>query len=313
MGITTKNYFQKIFDKNLQRLRIKQILCFSLILLLFGGTFVSLISFSLNYGRNVYAQEVSANDTSSANTNSTATGSANSTQIADVILEHYSIETGKPVTRTQNVTLSAQTQDITVEMPAEAQITHIKEWAAWKIELGEQFHIHVLSSPELNDERMKAIYDAVFSKETLVQDGKTLYKGWYGTVNYTQNTKFPMAVHFDTVSTDDGTGHILIELTHLKNPDGYVGFTKLITDNDIHHLLKSKITIYNVENLSIENFKALIRHELGHGFGLDHSDDPDDLMYEVVKISYPYISECDIKTIVGLYSGSEKSRVSCEE
>ena len=123
---------------------------------------------------------------------------------------------------------------------------------------------------------------------------------------------FPMHIDFHTVSTDDGTSQILIELTHLKNPDGYVGFTKSITDNDIHHLIKSKITIYNVENLSIENFKTVFRHELGHGFGLEHSDNPDDLMYEVVKTPYPYISECDVKTMIGLYNGSEKSTVSCE-
>ena len=229
MGITTKNYFQKIFDKNLEQLKIKHILCFSLILLLFVGTFASPIPFLINYSRNVNAEETSVTNTSSTNTNSTNTSTNTSS--------NTTAENNKKIA---NVELQYD-QSITVDNATDAQITHVKDWAAWKIEPGDQFHIHLLSSPELNNERMEAIHDAVFSKETLVVDGQTFYKGWYAAMESTaKNTKFPMHIDFHTVSTDDVTSQILIELTNVKNPDRYIGFTKSITDNDIHHLIKSK-------------------------------------------------------------------------
>ena len=234
--------------------------------------------------------------------------------LSDVIgyLAYSQTEIGKTGTWTEYAKLVDETASTTIGTPVDPQITHVKRWATWKIEHGDQFHIDVISSPELNDERMQAIQDVVFSKGTLAPDEKTLYKGWYGAISSTKNAKFPMSIDLRTVRSYDGTGHILIELTHLKNPDGYVAFTKSVSDKEIHTLLQSKITVYNVENLSIDDFKRVLRHELGHAFGLSHSDDPDDLMYEIVKTPYPYISQCDVDTLAGLYNGSETSWVSCE-
>jgi predicted Zn-dependent protease len=62
----------------------------------------------------------------------------------------------------------------------------------------------------------------------------------------------------------------------------------------------------------LEELKTIVRHELGHGFGLAHSSAPEDLMYAEIKTEYPYISECDISAIEKLYNNLQESRVICE-
>ncbi|MBI5859630.1 MAG: matrixin family metalloprotease, partial [Nitrosarchaeum sp.] len=56
----------------------------------------------------------------------------------------------------------------------------------------------------------------------------------------------------------------------------------------------------------------ILRHELGHAFGLAHSQNLDDLMYPEVKTNYPYISPCDVHGINELYNGEQKSEIICQ-
>ncbi|MBI5377824.1 MAG: matrixin family metalloprotease, partial [Thaumarchaeota archaeon] len=51
----------------------------------------------------------------------------------------------------------------------------------------------------------------------------------------------------------------------------------------------------------------------GHALGLAHSTAPEDLMAPVVMTSYPYISDCDLSTIIKLYDGGKNSQVICEK
>lgn len=126
------------------------------------------------------------------------------------------------------------------------------------------------------------------------------------------DTKFPIPIYLHTQVTEFGEGNVIIKLTNLKNDDGYAGFTKSIVDENNHQILKSEITIYEADQLSDEDFAAVVRHELGHAFGLAHSTDPDDLMYPVILTTHPYISQCDIDAIEGLYNGDERSEVICQ-
>ena len=65
---------------------------------------------------------------------------------------------------------------------------------------------------------------------------------------------------------------------------------------------------YNTDFVS-----STLTHELGHGFGLGHSDERNDLMFSLVQTvsPYDYISECDIEAMAGLYNGNQKSHVTC--
>jgi len=66
-----------------------------------------------------------------------------------------------------------------------------------------------------------------------------------------------------------------------------------------------------LDKLSDEQFKTILRHELGHAFGLAHASALGDLMHATIQTDYPYISQCDINTIKSLYNGKEKSQVTC--
>lgn len=199
----------------------------------------------------------------------------------------------------------------------------IDTWVSWKIIEGDYFHIHVMESPEINQERLDVINNAIYSTETLeipnnllhtfpTDDSSTYYKGWLSALETIQGTKFPIPIHYHSAVSDSGTGHITIQLTNLKNADGYSGYTRSQVDESNNQILKSRITIFDVDNLSLNKLETIIRHELGHALGLAHSDNPDDLMYPTIKTNFPYINPCNVQAITELYDGNEKGTVTCE-
>lgn len=201
----------------------------------------------------------------------------------------------------------------------------IDTWIAWNLVEEDLFHVHVKNSKHVTEERIEAIYETIMSEQSIELDDSLLHKGptgsfstyylgWYGalnSINEETESPIPKNLHFDV--SDRGEGHVIIELTNLTNLDGYSGFTKSITDESNHQLTKSTITIYDVENLSIQQLKTILRHELGHAFGLAHSTAPEDLMAPQITTNYPYISDCDLDAITLLYDGGESSQVICEK
>ena len=96
----------------------------------------------------------------------------------------------------------------------------------------------------------------------------------------------------------------------LSDPDGYSGYTKSVVDRG--EILKSHITIYDVNSLSNDQLSTIMMHEFGHALGLAHSSAPEDLMYPIIETNFPYISECMIDGIAGLYHGKNTSEVECQ-
>lgn len=201
----------------------------------------------------------------------------------------------------------------------------VDTWINWKIMPDDQFHIHVQKSHELTQDRLNIINDVIFSEEAMPIDDSLLHKGpegtestyyvgWAGAIkSISKDTAFTIPIHFHPMVTETGEGNIVIRLSHLKNPDGYSGYTKTFVDDDNHQILKSDVTIYDVDSISDVELATIVRHELGHAFGLAHSTDPEDLMYPTIETNYPYISPCDIDALVGLYDGKTKSQVVCEK
>lgn len=230
------------------------------------------------------------------------------------------------------VNLTNDVYDVSFDIPLHSQflIQNLKgdtidTWVSWKIVEGDLFHVHVVDSKYATQERIDAIIETIMTSEKVEVDNSLLHKGpkgststyyvgWYGALNSIDDnieSPIPKKLHFHI--TDKGEGHILIELSNLTSPDGIDGFTKSIVDDAENQILKSRITIYNIERLSIEQLKTILRHELGHGFGLAHSTDPEDLMAPTITTDYPYISECDLDAITLLYDGGKRSQVICEK
>lgn len=207
-----------------------------------------------------------------------------------------------------------------IELSSEYLIENLKgekidTWTAWNLPPGDTFHITVLASPEVTPEKLKIIQDVIFSNETVTNGDTKYYKGWQEALIDVskQGHQLTIPLHFDVNEDSSGSGNIVIKLSPLESADGYTGYTKSIADAANHQILKAEITIYNVNNINNDELSTIVRHELGHGFGLGHSDERNDLMFSLVQTvpPYEYISECDVEAMAGLYNGNQKSHVTC--
>jgi len=201
----------------------------------------------------------------------------------------------------------------------------IDTWKFWNIVPGTTLTVNIVNSDLLDNEKIQSIKETITSSETLVIDdslthkgpegtSSTYYLGWSGSLNYATelySTKYPIPNSFDIIESGRGEGDIIINLSNLKDSDGYAGYTKSIVDGN--EILKSHITIYDVKNLSESQLYTITLHEMGHALGLAHSTAPEDLMYPVIETDFPYISECDVSAIVSLYDGEIEGEVVCEK
>jgi len=201
----------------------------------------------------------------------------------------------------------------------------IDTWKFWNIIQGSTLTVNILNSELLDNERILIIKDAITSYETiqindsLVHKGSkdtysTYYLGWAGSLKAAAElypTKYPIPNNFDIIESKRGEGDILILLSKFKDTDGYSGYTKSTVDGD--EILKTSITIYDVNNLSKSQLSTIIRHEMGHAVGLAHSTAPEDLMAPKITTNFPYISECDVSALAALYNGNIEGQVTCEK
>ena len=193
---------------------------------------------------------------------------------------------------------------------------------AWHLSEGDVFHVHILDNGLVTDDNLKAIKSAVLSTEYFDVDDKDLvqgnksrfYAGWLGALSgIEKKTTFEIPLQFHVHKTASPDGQVIIILTNLSDPDGNSAYTKSIVDSDTKRILQSTIIIYGADRVSPDDLAVIVRHEFGHALGLAHSTDPDDLMYPQIHTEYPYISQCDIVALEGLYDGGESSKVVCEK
>lgn len=143
----------------------------------------------------------------------------------------------------------------------------IDTWASWRLSQDEILYVSIVNA-EKHPEKTNAIKEVILSTESIEIDDSLLhkgppgqssvyYKGWSGALNsIKQYTMFYIPQKINIVSDD--TGDVIITLTNLKNPDGFSGFTKSLVDENEHQILKSQITIYEVDKLSTEQFKTIL-------------------------------------------------------
>jgi len=202
----------------------------------------------------------------------------------------------------------------------------IDTWLLWRLTEDQSLYINVMNAEKFS-EKNELIKQVIFSKAVYEIDdlltGKgnagdvsLYYPGWTGALNaaaYQSSTVFTIPTKLEIINSKIGAGDISINLINESNADGYAGFTKSIADDSQNEILKSEITIYDVDNLTDEQFTTILRHELGHAFGLAHSTTVEDLMAPDLINEFPYISECDVNAIVSLYDNGKSSKVICKK
>ena len=201
----------------------------------------------------------------------------------------------------------------------------IDTWLSWRLVEGDIMHVNIVDGHKF-PEKAEIIKNAILSTETIEIDNSLLHKGpkgttsvfylgWAGALEKSSETptSFFIPTKFDVTESASGTGDITIRLSTDRSGDAYSGWTKSIADETQNQILKSEIIIYDIDNLTDNQLTTIMRHEFGHALGLAHSSDPEDLMAPTITTEFPYISECDVDAIVGLYDGAKKSEVICEK
>jgi DNA-binding response OmpR family regulator len=198
----------------------------------------------------------------------------------------------------------------------------ISTWVAWNIPSDRVIHVDIVNQAGVGHDKIDAIKDAILSKNTIQIDNSLLNKGpkgsfstyhvgWLGALEDASQTDTAMYIpkQFEVSESGSGTGDIIITLSPDINPDGYTGLTKSISD--MHQILRSTVTIFDAQQLSINQLEVITRHEFGHTLGIAYSTDPEDLMHLTIQTQSGYISDCDISAIRSLYNGSQTSQVAC--
>lgn len=196
-------------------------------------------------------------------------------------------------------------------------------WVSWNLTPNKALTFTIIGESLVSEDKFNAIKDVVLSEKSLQIDNSllrkglkgttsTYYLGWQGAMNQASKnpTKMVVPKTFEYVSPSNGIADITIKLVSQRNGDGYTGYTKSVVDQN--QILKSTITIYDIENLSTGQITTIVRHEFGHAIGLAHTTATEELMAPTITTDYPYISPCTVDAITALYDGNQKSEVICE-
>lgn len=195
---------------------------------------------------------------------------------------------------------------------------------SWRILDGDALNVNLINGDVLTSEQHNAVLQVINSTDSILLDDYMInrgppgsesvyFLGWAGAMKEAAktDTSYTVPTTFNIFQSTNGEGHIIINFSNLIDTDGFTGYTRsVIQDGEI---LKSYITIYDVDNLDVSELATIVRHEFGHTLGLGHSTDPEDLMAPTILTEFPYISECNVDAMRVLYNGHESGIAVCKK
>jgi len=193
----------------------------------------------------------------------------------------------------------------------------------WRLPDDQKLKVNIINPISIDQEKIELIKEVVTSTEKIqIEDSmlhkgpkgsySTYYLGWMGAVDaIIEKTDFPLPRDFEIFNSRTSEGDIIIILSNIKDRSGNTGYTRTVLEGN--EIVKSFITIYDVNSLSNTQLQTIARHEFGHALGLAHATAPEDLMAPVIDMTYPYISHCNISALKQLYNGDSDGTTTCEK
>ncbi|MGH9999497.1 MAG: matrixin family metalloprotease, partial [Nitrosopumilaceae archaeon] len=184
----------------------------------------------------------------------------------------------------------------------------INTFLPWKTQ-DKILQVSIIKETPLSPDQILSIKKAITGFGTIEFDDTITYVSWQEALATTSEHKTKLSMPtIEMVSDNNEKADITIIITDAKDTRGYSGFTTHVLEDNM--IVKSNITIYDINNITGEQISSITRHEFGHALGLAHADSPDDLMYDIVQVP-SYVTDCDIDTLLALYDGNVKSPSHC--
>jgi len=190
-----------------------------------------------------------------------------------------------------------------------SELVTINTFLPWKIQDDKTLQVSIIKETPLSPDQIKSIKKAITGFGTIKFDDTVAYVSWQEALETTSDYKTKLSMPAIAMVNDNNMeSDITITITDEKNAEGYSGQTTHVVDNN--ELVKSNITIYDINNIPLYQISSITRHEFGHALGLAHSNSPDNLMYNIVYLS-SYVTDCDVNTLLALYDGNVQSFSEC--
>jgi hypothetical protein len=152
----------------------------------------------------------------------------------------------------------------------------METWYAWQPR--DSLKIQIVGEASYPKEKIDAIKKAIMSTETIEIDNSLVFKGdegtfstywigWKGVVDHLRELR-GIETAMEITFTDKDDADIIITLTNSKSGEGLSGLTNSLVNDEERTILRSYVTIYEVDKLSNEHMEIIIRHEFGHVAGL---------------------------------------------
>lgn len=189
-----------------------------------------------------------------------------------------------------------------------SEVVTINTFLPWKDQADKTLQISIIKETALSPDQIKSVKKAITGYGTIKFDDTIAYVSWQEaleTADYKTRLSMPA---IEMVDDNNIEADITITITDERNVQGYSGHTSHVIENN--EIVKSNITIYDINNIPLKQISSITRHEFGHALGLAHSDSPNNLMYDIVYLS-SYVTDCDVTTLLTLYDGSVQNFSEC--